>query len=129
MTTENVTETLKRMARDLGKVLGVPVKLPLTVELVNLAEWLDDDDPDCRGSALVLTMPNKNGGPCYLTAVTAPSQCSATAKIQQEAFRCFLATPQGQEAALAFLEHSFDLHEMWNWPDCGSPCADTLPVK
>jgi hypothetical protein len=107
------------LARDLKKLLGVPVTLPLTVELVDMGDIGDD----LRGySALVLTTRNKSGGPMYVTTAAVPGQCGAMATMQLAAFQCFLATPQGQEAALAFIAHSFEHHEMWDWPECGSPC-------
>jgi hypothetical protein len=111
--------TAMRMARDLKKLLGVPVTLPLTVELVDMADIGDD----LHGySALVLTTRNKSGGPMSVTAAAVPGQCGAMATMQLAAFQCFLATPRGQEAALAFIAHSFEHHEMWDWPECGSPC-------
>jgi hypothetical protein len=77
------------------------LKLPLSVEALDCSE-LEDESL----FAVWLTSKTEQGKEWYVTTVSEPTGCKPHADILVRAFRALLATPDGEKAAINFIQHS-----------------------
>lgn len=87
-----------------GKECVMELHLPLTVEILDCAE----SDQDESEWAVWL----KSGAKHYVTLVAPVTKCGEQAALIAKAVGKLLETPEGQDAAIAFIVHDLELTEV-----------------
>lgn len=102
-----------------GVTINKPLKLPLTVEVLDCSEMEDE-------SLWIVWVVSKTGADddihdWYLTTLCEPTSCKLHADLVAQAFQSLLATPSGVKEVIEFIQHRLSND------DCGAGADDEEP--